>query len=257
MINKTMSTSTEDFFISSNSIHDSLNDDYWKVDLVISVFNAMSRTTYQSLYIIDYFRKDFLYVSENPLFLCGHSAEEIKKLGYLFYINHVPEQEQRMLTEVNKAGFNFFDRIPVDERINYSISYDFHILTGKKKMLINHKLTPILLTKDGRIWLAACVVSISSHNTIGHVELRKAGSTSFWEYSLDSHKWCENSGITLGEKERDILSLSAQGYTMNEIADELCLAIDTIKFYKRKLFEKLNVKNIAEAISFATNYKLL
>lgn len=44
---------------------------------------------------------------------------------------------------------------------------------------------------------------------------------------------------------------------MNDIADYLCVAIDTVKFYKRKLFQKLNVKNIAEAISFATNYKLL
>lgn len=252
-----MSTSKDDFFISSNSISDSMNEDYWQVDLVVRVFNAMARATYQSLYIIDYFHRDFLYVSENPLFLCDHTAEEIKKLGYLFYINYVPEQEQSMLAEINKAGFNFFDKIPVDERINYSISYDFHILTGKKKMLINHKLTPILLTKEGRIWLAACVVSISSHNTAGHIELRKAGCTNFWEYSLDNHKWYENNGITLGEKERDILSLSAQGYTMNEIADKLCLAIDTIKFHKRKLFEKLDVKNISEAISFATNYKLL
>ena len=44
---------------------------------------------------------------------------------------------------------------------------------------------------------------------------------------------------------------------MNESADKLCLAIDTIKFYKRRLFEKMEVKNITEALSFATNYKLL
>ena len=44
---------------------------------------------------------------------------------------------------------------------------------------------------------------------------------------------------------------------MNEMANKLCIAIDTIKFYKRKLFEKLEVKNITEAIAFVTNYKLL
>ena len=79
----------------------------------------------------------------------------------------------------------------------------------------------------------------------------------FWEYSLEYHKWTKNEGITLSDKEKDILSLSARGYTMNEIADHLCVAIDTVKFHKRRLFEKLNIKNIAEAISFATNYKLL
>ena len=30
-----------------------------------------------------------------------------------------------------------------------------------------------------------------------------------------------------------------------------------IKFYKRKLFEKLDVKNITEASAFATNHKLI
>lgn len=250
-------TQIEDFFISSNSVYNITEEAYKEIDILISTFDAISRTTYQSLYIIDYYKKNFLYVSSNPLFLCGHTAETVKELGYMFYINQVPQEEQSMLAEVNKAGFDFYDQLPVNERIHYTISYDFHISLGKKKTLINHKLTPILLTKDGRIWLAACVVSLSSHNIPGHIELRKNGHTVFWEYSLEGHRWKENKGITLSEKEKDILSLSAQGYTMNEISDQLCLAVDTIKFYKRKLFEKLEVKNIAEALSFATNYKLL
>ena len=44
---------------------------------------------------------------------------------------------------------------------------------------------------------------------------------------------------------------------MNDIADKLCKSIDTIKACKRALFSKLGVKNIAEALSYATNYKLL
>lgn len=250
-------THVEDFFIVSNSVYNITEEEYQKAELLIKMFDAISRTTYQSIYIIDYYKKNFLYVSSNPLFLCGHTPEKIKELGYMFYINHVPDKDQNMLTEINKSGFNFFEKIPIEERSQYTISYDFHIVTGKKEMLVNHKLTPLLLTKDGRIWLATCVVSLSSHNMPGHIELRKSGMTQYWEYSLERHKWIENKGITLSEKEKDILLLSAQGYTMNEISDKLCLAIDTIKFYKRKLFEKLGVKNITEALSLATNYKLL
>lgn len=250
-------THIEDFFIISNSVYNISEEDYQKVELLIEMFNAISRTTYQSIYIIDYYKKNFLYVSSNPLFLCGHTPEKIKELGYMFYINHVPEKEQTMLTEINKSGFNFFEKIPIEERNTYTISYDFHIVNGKREMLVNHKLTPLLLTKDGRMWLAACVVSLSSHDTPGHIELRKTGMIQYWEYSLEKHRWIENKGITLNEKEKDILLLSAQGYTMNEISDKLFLAIDTIKFYKRRLFEKLGVKNITEALSLATNYKLL
>lgn len=250
-------THIEDFFIVSNSVYNISEEDYLKVEPLLEMFDAISRTTYQSIYIIDYYKKNFLYVSSNPLFLCGHIPEKIKELGYMFYINHVPEKEQNMLIEINKLGFKVFEKIPIEERNTYTISYDFHIVNGKRKILVNHKLTPLLLTKDGRMWLAACVVSLSSHDTPGHIELRKTGMTQYWEYSLEKHRWIENKGITLNEKEKDILLLSAQGYTMNEISDKLFLAVDTIKFYKRRLFEKIGVKNITEALSLATNYKLL
>jgi hypothetical protein len=199
-----------------NSIADIPDEKYQKTDILINTFEAISRTMYQSLYIIDYFRKDFLYVSANPLFLCGYTAAEIKEIGYMLYIKNVPEEEQEMLTGINRAGFDFFDKIPIDERINYTISYNFHLLNKnrKKKTLVNHKLTPIMLTDAGKIWLAACVVSLSSHNTPGHIEMRKVNQPTFWKYSLDSHRWKENPGIILNERERNILSLSAQGYTI-------------------------------------------
>lgn len=250
-------THIEDFFITANSVYNISEEEYQQKELLIKSFEAISRSTYQSIYIIDYYKKNFLYVAENPLFLCGHTSEEIKKLGFMFYINHVPLQEQKMLTEINKVGFKFFLETPIKERNICTISYDFHIINGKKQILINQKVTPLMLTKDGRIWLALCIVSLSSHNTAGHIELRKQGMTRYWQYSLENHHWIEDKGITLSEKEKDILLLSAQGFTMNEMANKLCIAIDTIKFYKRKLFEKLEVKNITEAIAFVTNYKLL
>ncbi|MDR1121545.1 MAG: helix-turn-helix transcriptional regulator [Dysgonamonadaceae bacterium] len=247
----------DDFFIASNSVSNIPEEEYQKVNVLIDAFEAVSRITYQSLYIIDYSKKNFLYVSNNPMFLCGHTAQEVKELGYMFYLNHIPEQEQTMLTEINAAGFNFYENVPVDEKIKCTISYDFHLVNGRKKMLVNHKLTPVLLTKNGRIWLAACIVSLSTHTAPGHVAIRKTGQTTLWEYSLKNHCWKENEEIILAERGKDILSLSAQGYTMNEIADRLCIALDTIKFHKRKIFDRLQVKNIAEALSFATNYKLL
>lgn len=162
-----------------------------------------------------------------------------------------------MLLEINKKGFELFNEIPFTERFDYTISYDFHIIRGKKLRLVNHNLTPMVLTKDGRIWLALCTISMSARNAPGYIIMKKSGSKSYYEYSLNKHKWIKKEGITLSETERDVLVLSAQGYTMNDIADKLCKSVDTIKACKRALFSKLGVRNIAEALSYATNYKLL
>ena len=58
----------------------------------------------------------------------------------------------------------------------------------------------------------------------------------------------------LKDMEKDVLKLSAMGYTMNEIAGEVNRSFDTVKSYRKSLFEKLGVNNITEAISFAMNH---
>lgn len=248
---------TAKFFIPDNEVklHDEL--DYSRVDEYIRCAEAFSHTTYQSIYIIDYFRQNFLYVSPNPMVLGELSPEEMMKLGYKFYLNFVPEDEQPLLLSLNRAGFAFYNSIPVNERRNWYISYDFHILKDGRKLLINHKLTPLALTTDGRVWLALCVVSASSHTTPGHVEMHHIGSPDFFEYNLSTLRWDKRQIPTLSEGEKSVLSLSIQGYTMSEIADKICLSLDTIKKYRQHIFEKLDVRNISEAIVAATNNKLL
>ncbi len=254
---KKMATNIGDFFIISNSVNNITDEDYKKINILINATKAFARSTHQCVYIIDYFKQDFLYVSDNFAFWCGESAEKIQKFGYQLYLKYVPENEQKMLLEINRKGFELFDELPISERMEFTISYDFHFKQGQRLRLINHHITPILLTEDGRVWLALCTVSMSARNNPGHIIMKKVGLGTYYEYSLDTHKWIQKESITLSETEHDILTLSAQGYTMNEIADILCKSVDTIKTYKRVLFAKMNVKNIAEALSYATNYKLL
>ena len=247
----------DDFFIPDNEIRFPEELDYSRVDEYIRSAEAFSRSSYQSVYIIDYFRQNFLYVSPNPMFLCGLSPERVKELGYRFYLDFVPEDEQPMLLTLNKAGFAFYNDIPTDERKDWHISYDFHILNEGKKILVNHKLTPLALTSDGRIWLALCVVSASTHTDAGHIEMHRVGSSDFFEYNLTTRRWDKRQMPVLTDGEKSVLTLSIQGYTMSEIADKICLSPDTIKKYRQRIFEKLDVRNISEAIVAATNSKLL
>ena len=55
-------------------------------------------------------------MSPNQMFLCGLSSEQMKKLGYRFYLDYVPDDEQSLLVSLNSAGFAFYGNIPVGER---------------------------------------------------------------------------------------------------------------------------------------------
>lgn len=252
-----MHNKVDDFFIPDNKVEHPEELDYSRVEEYVRTAEAFSRSTYQSVYIIDYYKKNFLYVSSNPMFLCGLTPEEIRDKGYRFYLDFVPEEEHSLLLELNSAGFSFFRNLPVDERREWCISYDFHTVNNGRRFLINHKLTPLALTSDGRMWLALCVVSASTHTTAGHIEIHRSGSPEFMEYNLVTRRWDKRSFPTLTEGEKSVISLSIQGNTMAEIADIMCLSADTVKKYRQRIFEKLSVRNIAEAIVCATNTKLI
>lgn len=249
----------KDFFIKENIIENVHIDAYANISSIIEDIDAFARTTYRSVYIIDYHKQSFLYVSDNPMFLCGMTADEVKELGYNFYINHVPPEDLSLLLEVNSAGFGFYDKIPDIEKRNFTISYDFHIINkdSKKKQLVNHQITPLRLTDSGKVWLGLCAVSISSGSNSGNIVMSKDKSKEHWTFNMQSKKWKKMARPELKDIERDVLKLSAMGYTMSDIANEINRSFDTVKSYRKSLYEKLNVQNIAEAISYAKNHRLI
>ncbi|MDE6696131.1 MAG: helix-turn-helix transcriptional regulator [Muribaculaceae bacterium] len=248
---------TERFFNSYNKPEGISSEDYARADCYVQAADAISKITYESVYIIDYFKKDFLYVSSNPLFLCGLSPKKVKELGYSFYTTQVPEEEVELLLKINAIGFRFFNNHPAEERYRFSISYDFHIRKNDEYILINHKLTPLAMDGYGHMWLALCFVSISNHDKPGNIEVRKLGQSYYWKYDLDLDRWLSVPSLKLTDGEKEVLLLSARGLTVEEIAARVHRAKDSIKSRRKSIFDKLNVKSISEAIAFATNYKLI
>ena len=58
----------DDFFMYENRVEGITDADYLGAQPYVEAAQAFAQTTYQSIYIIDYFKKNFLYVSD---FLCA------------------------------------------------------------------------------------------------------------------------------------------------------------------------------------------
>jgi DNA-binding CsgD family transcriptional regulator len=259
MVNKhKMDISIEDFFrpIHLDTIPSSY--DYGIVKYYTRVAEALSQLAYHSIYLIDYYKRAFLYVSENPLFLCGKSAHQVMQAGYSFYLKNVPFDDLKLLLEINEAGFYFYNKIPLDERTDYSIAYDFRLKQPNGHlMLINHKLAPLVLEPSGNIWIALCLVSLSSNNKPGNIVIKNTKEQKIFEYDLALKKWNEQKIVKLNNQEKEILMLACQGQTVQRIAKELYLSVDTIKFHKKNLFKKLKADSISEAILAAINIGII
>jgi len=248
----------DSFFSFKNTVNNVSDNEQKQTENYIEPIKALARTTYNSIYVIDYQKKGFEYVSENPLFLCGHTGEEVTEMGYLFYFKYVIKKDFDLLLKVNEVGFEFYEKIPMEERKFYTISYDFHLKNQEgKTFLINQKLIPLFLTEDGKIWKAICIVSLSNEHSSGNIRIFKKGDNKIWKYDLDGDFWKSEGKIELSEREKEVLSFSMRGFTINEIAEAIFVSPDTVKFHRKKLFDKLGVNNISEAVAYATNNKLI
>ena len=57
----------------------------------------------------------------------------------------------------------------------------------------------------------------------------------------------------LGNRERQVLQLVAEGLTSAMIADRLCIAPSTVEVHRRNIMRKLNLHNVAELTRYAIN----
>jgi len=253
-----MSITVHDFFRPLHLHHKPSEQDYEKVRPFIQFAESVSLLANQAIYLVDYYKRNFAYVSDKPVFLCGRTATEVRREGFLFYLKHVPSEDVDMLLKVNEAGFAFYRSLPVHDRLDYSISYDFHLKQRMGELLlVNHQLTPLLLDKDFNIWIALCIVSISSRAAAGNVKIRKRNGQKEYVLDLQGKGWIEAPAVRLGRREKEVLALTVQGNTVQQIAVRLGRSIDTVKFHKKNLFRKLEAKNGAEAITAAVNRSLI
>ncbi|MCD8305291.1 MAG: hypothetical protein LUC49_01315 [Prevotella sp.] len=94
----------EDLYVTANAPRNAPDYDTVVLGALLHTVEAFARVTYQSVYLIDYYKHEFLYISDNPLFLCGHTAKEVKELGYEFYLRHIPEREYKMFARIGRFG---------------------------------------------------------------------------------------------------------------------------------------------------------
>lgn len=253
-----MKGNSKSTLLTKNNVGNVSAEDHLQQQDYLEAVRSFARLTYESIYVIDYAKMAFEYVSENPLFLCGHSPNEVLRMGYDFYFKNVPEADLELLNTINEAGFDFFKEVPDEEKKRYSITYDFHLINKEgRHMLINHKLTPLFLTSEGKMWKAMCIVSISHHPSPGNVYIHKQGTNDLWQLEIKDKVWRKSEKPTLTKREVEILHLYAQGLTINQIAEKIFVAPDTVKYYRRRIFERLGVSNTVAALSYAVNSKII
>lgn len=158
---------------------------------------------------------------------------------------------------------DFFGRFLPKERItDYKLVYTYKMKDqNNKKRIILHQAIPLSITKNGVI---KHVLSI--HTDISHLTTKSTPTISFIDlegrrsyYNLPSFEEHFNPDLAnaepntvfheLTEREQEILTLVAKGFSAKQIADNLNLSEHTVKTHRKNILKKCRCNNTAELVA--------
>jgi DNA-binding NarL/FixJ family response regulator len=227
---------------------------------ILSKYRSVLSVCSDTGYIIDFQERRFHYVSNNDLFLCGHSSEEVMRLGYDFYTHIVHRDDLQLLAKMHSVILNSPYVAERQENIAY-FSFTVRIktypnITGETGyQMVYHRLKPEFF--DGKLCIGICMMNISVLRKSGNLRIYFNDSRSFDEYSFVSRRWDTKPTEHLTKRERLILKLSKQGLNSKEIAGELRIKYETLRRINTLICRKLDVETITQAIVYATNHLIL
>lgn len=232
--------------------------DYVLANQTVKAFEAMTKGIHGNIFIINLIEKKIDYISYLPFYISEDSIQDIKTAGLSFLRKITASEDHQILDALKKTVIPFFNKLPINDRTEHVINFDSHIKSvEKRKILLNYKVIPFELDHEGNIKKAICNLSLSLKKSSGNIQISSEVSDILWLYNLKEEKWIKTNKKKLTYKEFDVFRYYLQGLTIPEIAEKTYLSSDTVKWHRRKLFEKLDVSNITEALAYAVTNDLI
>jgi two-component system, NarL family, response regulator NreC len=114
---------------------------------------------------------------------------------------------------------------------------------------------------------SGCILKSAPHDELmsaiesvanGNAYLHPAATKRLMEEYLGSLKHGNNDTYNLiSDREKEVLTLIAKGYSNKEIAEQLVISVKTVETHKGNLMEKLQMKTRPELVEFAVKKGLL
>ncbi|MFP7299167.1 response regulator [Neobacillus niacini] len=114
---------------------------------------------------------------------------------------------------------------------------------------------------------SGCILKSAPHDELmsaiesvanGNAYLHPAATKRLMEEYLGSLKTGSNDTYSLlSDREKEVLTLIAKGYSNKEIAEQLVISVKTVETHKGNLMEKLQMKTRPELVEFAVKKGLL
>lgn len=173
-------------------------EEYEKAKAMVEGIITFAKNQNLEGFVVDYAKRQMVYVSDGLARFCGKADGAECRWDMKDWAGHIPMEDRKTLVEAYRHGLEWFRNLPPEERPHTTLTYETHLCNEKKKRLFHHKLSPILLTPCGHIWMAVCSMKFSAFRTAGHITVINQRQGICYTYDPHARQWKEKrlAGLT-------------------------------------------------------------
>lgn len=234
-----------------NNVNISKEDvDYNFAQKHIPLFERLDELSYSIVVVVDYYKNNYFYVSKkfNPLFGLKAPTEDTKPFEWFRSIIH---PDDYVVNDAGVRGRKYVLEQPIEERKNYKLVHELRVFNEDKKWIRVIVQDYILeLDAKGDFWLVIKVIDLSPNQDIeapGCSVLQNVVTNE----TIFSMVGTKQSSCGITKREKELLQLISKGMASKQIADKLCISINTVNNHRKNILRKLKVQNASEAIQQA------
>jgi len=234
---------------------------------LLEAFTDISDMMSEALIMLDFQKRNFLYVSSHYLFLGGYTPEMVKREGYEFFKRMLHPEDLPLWRDIHVILLKslYYHQLPT-ERIHFfgcTLRIRSFLSDEDKKpdyLMAYLKIKPLFL--QNLPCMGICLLSVSVVPNSGNLCVYY-NNCDYSTYSFISGKWSFHPFAPLSKREKQILVWCQEGLSNNEMADKLNLTVKVVEkvktslFEEQSLFDELNLNSFPKKLQYANNRCLI
>lgn len=197
----------------------------------------------EGILLFDRERKDFVYTK-----ILSRGIQ--KAIGKKSFVEILEANNTFTILDLNSA--NVWDKAsnPYSSRLSMNVC-----ISKPLELYINFQATPLYLGGDS-VQILLCSLRFSAIRAC-NIIFSDRERHDFWKYDFRQKVFVEIDNYSFSEIQLEMLRLSRMGYGVDEISKILHRSRDSIKLYRKQVFDQLCVSSIEEAIAMCEIHHLL
>lgn len=220
-----------------------------------SIMEVIARILKACILVIDYTQNEVVYSADFLLADNKENPTEIQFNTLLPYKSLISKDDVGTLTDAEVLYKQIISNHSLEDKLQHLYTADYGISLNNQDMTLTQRFSPISYTDKGKLHLAVFFITQSIHKSCIQKDL--LNNPFYYSYNFDLKEFLPfKKNMVLTQTDKQILLKTSEGMTNKQIADELNLSVNTIKTHKSRIFAKLNVRSIAEALTKANKEEL-